>query len=46
MPGARSTRRSGHSPSDSASDSVSGHDADETGGVVVDQPRFSSGSRH
>jgi len=40
----RSTHRLSPSSSDTAPDTQPGLDSDETGGVVVDQPRFSSGS--
>jgi hypothetical protein len=44
LPGERSIRRSSHSSSDTGPDTQPGLDNDETGGVVVDPPRFSSGS--
>jgi Protein of unknown function (DUF2726) len=47
MPGMRPLRSSTHTTTDGGPDSVSGPDADEMGGVVVDQPRYSVGSsRH
>ena len=46
LPGARPLRRSGHSAADNGPDTMPGLDADEAAGVVVDTPRFSSGSRH
>ena len=47
LPGAKPLRssRSSGSDSDDGPDSLMGLDADEVGGVVVDGPRFSSGSR-
>jgi hypothetical protein len=44
LPGVRSMRRASPSGSDTGPDTQPGLDGDETGGVVVDQPRFSSGS--
>ena len=46
LPGARPLRRTGHSAADNGPDTMPGLDADEAAGVVVDTPRFSSGSRH
>ena len=45
LPGVRPMRRP-TAASDSSPDSMSAVDGDEMGGVVVDPPRFSSGSRH
>jgi hypothetical protein len=46
LPNMRSSRRTSQTSSEHTDEPSSGSDADETGGVVVDQPRFSSGSRH
>lgn len=47
MPGMRPLRRSTHTGPDGGPDSISGSDADEMGGMVVDQPHYSVGSsRH
>ena len=46
LPNMRSSRRTSPTSSEHTDEPSSGSDADETGGVVVDQPRFSSGSRH
>ncbi len=46
LPGTRPMRRASHAASDSAPDTQPGLDSEEMGGVVVDEPRFSSGARH
>ncbi|MEP7294803.1 MAG: DUF2726 domain-containing protein [Burkholderiales bacterium] len=46
LPGARPLRGGTQAAADEGPDTMPGLDSDEAAGVVVDTPRFSSGSRH